>query len=200
MESIYFKTSLLAFWLKKSVVSFDSNSVKINRPNILFNVIPAGEVNETIPVSQIASVDSAFACSLGGIIGGFFLVFMPYFWLCAAASEASTRTPMSATSVAVGFIAMIPVSIIGIMLVSNSLRVNVRITTTSGMKKWLSVLFFEKQKAVQIEGVVNSLISNRMDDTNTRMQNEVLMADNAKNTDKIISGIADAIKTKMKDK
>ena len=46
------------------------------------------------------------------------------------------------------------------------------IKTTSGEALKISVLIFDRSKALEIEDLINQLISNRLDDTNNRQQTD----------------------------
>ena len=54
-----FITSYLTFYLKASI-TLEGVFIKTSNPNTILKVIPLGSQNKTIPVDQVASVDSSF--------------------------------------------------------------------------------------------------------------------------------------------
>ncbi|MBD5138285.1 MAG: hypothetical protein HDT24_03105 [Ruminococcus sp.] len=74
---------------------------------------------------------------------------------------------------------------IGVLTVINSFQTILVIDLTSGRSIAMSFVVFEKSKAAQAAYDINKLISERIDDTNTRRQTDRLINDN----DRIVNAI-----------
>lgn len=69
-----FSPSVILFWLKTSVAA-SSMRVQYKSPNTLLGVIPLGSSTQTIPLRNIASVDTSTKFNLGPFVwGAIFLV------------------------------------------------------------------------------------------------------------------------------
>ncbi|MGN0578711.1 MAG: hypothetical protein ACI4J4_08825 [Ruminiclostridium sp.] len=153
MEKIEFMSSLLTFYLKGEIVQ-EQNFIRLKKPNTILAFIPLGAKKESVPINQIASVDSDFSISVGQLILGAVLLL-------------------------IGFLSLLDTPIIGIILMLlgfitgvNAFHTVLEIKTTSGSSKLLSFIIFEKAKAEAAENQINYLISNRLDDTNNRQQTD----------------------------
>ena len=75
MRSIQFMTSLLTFYLKGEI-SQDDKFIKMKKPNTILALIPLGAKKESVPVSQLASVDSNFKLHLKSLLVCYYLLLL----------------------------------------------------------------------------------------------------------------------------
>lgn len=64
-----FSPSVIIFWLKTSIAA-SSTRVQYRAPNTLFGLIPLGASTKTIPLRNIASVDTNTKFNLGSLVWG----------------------------------------------------------------------------------------------------------------------------------
>ena len=64
-----FSPSVIIFWLKTSIAA-SSTRVQYKAPNTLFGLIPLGASTKTIPLRNIASVDTNTKFNLGSLVWG----------------------------------------------------------------------------------------------------------------------------------
>lgn len=64
-----FSPSVIIFWLKTSIAA-SSTRVQYRAPNTLFGLIPLGASTKTIPLRNIASVDTSTKFNLGSLVWG----------------------------------------------------------------------------------------------------------------------------------
>ena len=64
-----FSPSVIIFWLKTSIAA-SSTRVQYKAPNTLFGLIPLGASTKTIPLRNIASVDTSTKFNLGSLVWG----------------------------------------------------------------------------------------------------------------------------------
>ncbi|MDE7301799.1 MAG: hypothetical protein K2N60_00615 [Oscillospiraceae bacterium] len=166
MEKITFMTSLLTFYLKGEISQQD-NFIKLKIPNTILGFIPLGSRGENLPINQISMVGTSFHLLFGQLLFGIILVFI---------GLASMK--ISAFS---GLIMLA----VGVFTVINSFQTILVIDLTSGRSIAMSFVVFEKSKAAQAAYDINKLISERIDDTNTRQQTDRLISDN----DRIVNAI-----------
>lgn len=166
MEKINFMTSLLTFYLKGEISQQD-NFIKLKIPNTILGFIPLGSSGENLPINQISMVGTSFHLLLGQFLFGIIL---------AVTALASMK--VSAFS---GLIMLA----VGVFTVINSFQTILVIDLTSGRSIAMSFVVFEKSKAAQAAYDINKLISERIDDTNTRQQTDRLISDN----DRIVNAI-----------
>ena len=153
METIRFMTSLILFYLKGKFV-FEQNFVKIKTPNTLLGLIPLGSHKSTLPVNQLSSVESNFRVRFGRFLLG--IVF----------------SVLGILLISKSFIVTLVLLLIGVNAILSSFETHLTVKLTSGDVKKFEFFVFEKKKADMIEDNINKLISNRMDDTNTRSQTD----------------------------
>ena len=170
MRSIQFMTSLLTFYLKGEI-SQDQNFIKMKKPNTILALIPLGAKKESVPVSQLASVDSNFKLHLKSLLVGLILVIAGF--ACMGSS----------------FLAGLLLLLIGANKGITAFETVLSIKTTAGEAKELSFLIFDKAKAEQAEAWIEEAISNRMDDTNNRVQTDRILDSNRDQTDRLIEAL-----------
>ncbi len=156
MDSLRFMTSLLTFYMKGEI-KFEQNFVKLKIPNTILALIPLGAHNQTISVAQIASVSTNFKLFFKSFLVGIIAAFIG---LMFVGDENS--------STLFGLVLLI----VGVGMVISSFQTALVIDTTSGESLILFFLIFEKSKAMKAADHINNLISQRLDDTNTRVHTE----------------------------
>ena len=75
-EKNKFSVSLLAFWVKGSIIA-DNNFVHIDMPNtVLFGLIPAGKNKKSIPLQSISNAEESNWYKIANMIFGLVLVLL----------------------------------------------------------------------------------------------------------------------------
>lgn len=64
-----FSPSVIIFWLKTSIAA-SSTRIQYKSPNTLFGLIPLGADTKTIPLRNVASVDTSTKFNLGSLVWG----------------------------------------------------------------------------------------------------------------------------------
>lgn len=160
MKTIKYRISLPTAYLKGEVTR-EQNFVKLKTPNILFSLLAIGTKTDVIPVNQIATVTRTFNCI--GVILLFGIILM---WSGFSVISASKILSLSSS------LAPIILILLGVLIIITSFQTVITIKTTSGEALKISVLIFDRSKALEIEDLINQLISNRLDDTNNRQQTD----------------------------
>ena len=160
MKTIKYRISLPTAYLKGEV-THEQNFVKLKTPNILFSLLAIGTKTDVIPVNQIATVTRTFNCI--GVILLFGIILM-----LSGFSVISASKILSLSS----SLAPIILILLGVLIIITSFQTVITIKTTSGEALKISVLIFDRSKALEIEDLINQLISNRLDDTNNRQQTD----------------------------
>lgn len=160
MKTIKNRISLPTAYLKGEV-THEQNLVKLKTPNILFSLLAIGTKTDVIPVNQIATVTRTFNCI--GVILLFGIILM---WSGFSVISASKILSLSSS------LAPIILILLGVLIIITSFQTVITIKTTSGESLKISVLIFDRSKALEIEDLINQLISNRLDDTNNRQQTD----------------------------
>lgn len=70
-----FSPSVVLFWLKTSIAA-SSTCIQYKSPNTLFGLIPLGADTKTIPLRNIASVDTSTKFNLGSLVWGVVFLFV----------------------------------------------------------------------------------------------------------------------------
>lgn len=160
MKTIKYRISLPTAYLKGEV-THEQNFVKLKTPNILFSLLAIGTKTDVIPVNQIATVTRTFNCI--GVILLFGIILM---WSGFSVISVSKILSLSSS------LAPIILILLGVLIIITSFQTVITIKTTSGEALKISVLIFDRSKALEIEDLINQLISNRLDDTNNRQQTD----------------------------
>lgn len=150
-----FMTSLLYVWLK-STIECEENFIKFKSPNTILGMIPLGAKKNTIPITQVSSVDSEFKLSfknfLWGIIEGALGILLM----------------IETDAIILGIIFLI----LGIVAIIDSFQLNLNLNCHEGKVYHVKAFIFQKSKIEEAEESFNKLISNRLDDTNRRKVTE----------------------------
>ena len=72
-----FSPSVIIFWLKTSIAASNTR-VQYKAPNTLFGLIPLGASTKTIPLRNIASVDTNTKFNLGSLVWGLLFLFVGF--------------------------------------------------------------------------------------------------------------------------
>ncbi len=160
MKTIKYRISLPTAYLKGEV-THEQNFIRLKTPNVLFSLLAIGTKSDVIPINQIATVTKTFNCI--GVILLFGILLM---WSGFSVMSASKILSLSSSLAAIILI------ILGIFIIITSFQTVITIKTTSGEELKISVLIFDRPKAIEIENLINQLISNRLDDTNNRQQTD----------------------------
>lgn len=153
MKPIYYMTSLLTFYLKGEIQQ-EQNFVNLKKPNTILSLIPLGAKKDSIPVNQLASVESNFKLNLGSLIKGLIIAIIG---LCMISEV---------------FLLALILLLVGANKAITAFETILTIKTTAGDKKEISFLVFEKAKAEEAETQIRKIISDRLDDTNNRVQTD----------------------------
>lgn len=153
MQPIQYMTSLLTFYLKGEIRQ-EQNFVNLRKPNTILKLIPLGAKKDSIPVNQLASVESNFKLHFGSLLKGLILSIVG---LCLFSDL---------------FILGLILLLIGVNMGITAFETILTIKTTAGDTKDISFLIFEKAKAELAENQIRQIISDRLDDTNNRVQTD----------------------------
>ena len=153
MQPIQYMTSLLTFYLKGEIRQ-EQNFVNLKKPNTILSLIPLGAKKDSIPVSQLSSVESNFKLHLGSLLLGAIIAIAG---LCMVSGS---------------FIIALILMLIGANKAITAFETILTIKTTAGDVKNISFLIFEKAKAELAETQIRQIISDRLDDTNNRVQTD----------------------------
>ncbi len=153
MQPITYMTSLLTFYLKGEIRQ-EQNFVNLKKPNTILGLIPLGAKKDSLPVSQLSSVETNFKLYIGRLLTGAIIAILG---LCLISSS---------------FIAALILLIIGVNRAITAFETILTIKTTAGDIKNISFLVFEKAKADMAENQIRQIISDRLDDTNNRVQTD----------------------------
>lgn len=153
MQSIQYMTSLLTFYMKGEI-SQEQNFVHLKKPNTILNIIPLGAEKDSIPVTQLSSVQSNFKVYIKPLaFGTLFTIF-------------------GLSMLSQSFIVALILMLIGANAIITAFETVLSIKTTAGEVKRIPFLIFEKEKAELAETQIRQIISNRLDDTNNRVQTD----------------------------
>ena len=72
-----FSPSVIIFWLKTSIAA-SSTRIQYKAPNTLFGLIPLGASTKTIPLRNVASVDTNTKFNLGSLVWGLIFLFVGF--------------------------------------------------------------------------------------------------------------------------
>ena len=153
MQPIQYMTSLLTFYLKGELRQ-EQNFVNLKKPNTILSLIPLGAKKDSIPVSQLSSVETNFKLHFGSLLLGAIVALIG---LCMISES---------------FIIALILMLVGANKAITAFETILTIKTTAGDVKDISFLIFEKSKAELAETQIRQIISDRLDDTNNRVQTD----------------------------
>lgn len=153
MKPIQYMTSLLTFYLKGESRQ-EQNFVNLKKPNTILSLIPLGAKKDSIPVSQLALVESNFKLHFGSLILGA-IIFI-----------------VGLSLISESFFAALILMLVGANKAITAFETVLTVKTTAGDIKNVSFLIFEKSKSNLAERQIRQIISERLDDTNNRVQTD----------------------------
>ena len=153
MKTITYITSLLTFYLKGEVVVGD-NFVRFREPNTILGLIPLGAKKENVPVTQIAATQTNFKLKFGKLIIGIAVLVLALYFM--------------RDSFAFGIILLL----IAANSIIDAFEIDLSVSMSSGQTKNIDFFIFEKRKAERAEAAIHHLISQRLDETNTKQQTD----------------------------
>lgn len=136
------------------VIDQEQSFVNFKKPNTILSLIPLGAKKESIPVSQLSSVESNFKLRFGSLLIG---IIIAIFGLCLFSES---------------FVAGLILLLVGVNQAITAFETILTVKTTAGDVKEISFLVFEKSKAEIAEKQIRQIISDRLDDTNNRVQTD----------------------------
>lgn len=158
-----FITSLLTFYLKGEITA-DDNFVKFKNPNTILKVIPLGTTNRSVPIPQIASVDTNFNLMFKSLVLGAVIAMFSF--------------GIMQDSFFMGLILLL----FGASMVVSSFQTNLLVHTASGKVEVIDFLVFEKQKAENMAKHINDFIMQHHHNTNVAVHS-------AQSTEAIVNAI-----------
>ncbi len=170
MQPITFITSFLTAYLKGEI-SQNGNLINLKVPNTILTFIPLGCKNDTVPVRQIAGVNTNFKLLFKSFLTGVVIAIIGL--ACMGQS----------------FFVGLLLFVIGAFGVLNSFQTELDIVTAGGEHKLVNFIIFQKAKAEEARQALMALINAHDDDRNVKLQNETVMAANAAQTDRMIDAI-----------
>lgn len=177
MDSIQFATSYLTFYLKGEV-AFAEDHIGVRIPNTILGLIPLGSEQRTLDIKHIVAVSNNFRIKIGQLLIGILL-----------ASDVLSAPLCLLYGEPIAFIGCLIVGCLGILLALNSLQTTITIALASSQTVVLPLVIFEKGKAALIEQGINELLAARTYATNVRAHTDRSIADNQRQTDRIIAAI-----------
>lgn len=153
MQPIKYMTSLLTFYLKGEIRQ-EQNFVNLKKPNTILSLIPLGAKKDSIPVTQLASVESNFKLHFGSLLLGAIIAIVG---LCMVSES---------------FVVAMLLTIVGANKAIAAFETILSIKTTAGDVKNISFLIFDKAKADEAERQIRQIISDRLNDTNNRVHTD----------------------------
>ena len=153
MEPIRYVTSLLTFYLKGEIAA-EQNFIRFKEPNTILGLIPLGAKKENIPVTQIASVQSNMRVKFLKLVVGVIV------------------SILALSLFKDSFLGGLIILLIGLNVVLDAFEIDLDISTTSGQIKSIDFFIFDKSKADLAVDQINSIIANRLSDTNNREQTD----------------------------
>lgn len=134
-----FSPSILMFWLKTSIAA-SSTRIQYRSPNTLLNLIPLGSNTKTIPLRNVAGVETDSKFNLGNFVLGIA-------WLVAA-----LRTFES--NIAVGLILLL----FAAADLANTMSMRVTFRDPSGGGSSITVSILEKDRLTQLAREIEKLV------------------------------------------
>lgn len=152
-KEVSFITSFLTFYMK-GTISIADRMVQLSIPNTVLKLIPLGSYKRNVPINQISSVETSFSLNFKSLIFGIILLMLGLGFI-------TENTGLGIVGI-----------ILGLNSAVSSFQTFLLITLTSGKVEGASFIIFEKNKAIEIADAINAMITNRLDDTNNRIQTD----------------------------
>mgnify|MGYP007047905767 CR=1 FL=1 len=134
-----FSPSVILFWLKTSVAA-STMRVQYRSPNTLLGIIPLGSNTQTIPLRNIASVDTSTKFNLGSLIWGLVFLFVGLGCMSSA--------------VAVGIVLIL----LAVANFVNVMNARLDFVNQAGGKNSITVSILEKDRLMQLAQEIQKLV------------------------------------------
>ncbi len=170
MKKIKFTTSLLTFYLKGSIEG-NEHFVNFQIPNTILGMIPLGSRTDNLATNQIASTTTNFKLQIKQLLIGLLVILF--------------GIDCMAENILISLILFA----VGASTLVDAFECNLVVLTTSGQSLLIDFLIFEKEKAIEASQEINTLIAERIDDTNVRVHTDKVVVNANRNTDRIIDSI-----------
>lgn len=134
-----FSPNILLFWLKTSVAASNTR-VQYRSPNTILGIIPLGEESQTIPLRNIAAVDTSTKFNMGNFVIGLIL----------AIAGLSTF----GSNFIVGLILLL----LGLVNLANIMTATLNFVNQAGGKNTIKVSILEKAKLQKLAQDIQGLV------------------------------------------
>lgn len=138
-KTVKFSLSLLFFWIR-GYVKVDSRMVRVSTRNTIWGIIPAGADTQNIPVKNISSSQITTKYKVIPLLLGAIFVL-------SAVSNLSSDFGVALLLI-----------ILGVLLFGSGIK-TLLVIQRSGSDYYLSLPFYEKQKAFQIQDEIQEVIA-----------------------------------------
>lgn len=145
MQKVEFSMSLLFFWIKGKV-QVDNRFVKLNIPNVVLGVVPAGSGKQSIPLKNISGSILSSSLQIKPLLIGLLISFF--------------GLGMLGDNFFVAFIMLA----IGLTMASNGILTTLTIEK-SGSNYTISVPFYEKAKLIILDNQLDEALAADTDKT-----------------------------------
>lgn len=134
-----FSPSVIIFWLKTSIAA-SSTRVQYRAPNTLFGLIPLGADTKTIPLRNVASVDTSTKFNLGSLVWGIVFLFVGLGCLDSSVAVAVILLLVAAANLA------------------NTMSASLVFRDPSGGANAITVSILEKDRLMQLAQEIQKLV------------------------------------------
>lgn len=160
--------SNLLLYLKGNITA-DDNFLRINEPVVALGMIPKGKAETKIPINQIASVDKISTTSIIRFILGVF--FFPFGAVLTLGGVSEAAYGGGLFWLVLGILLLLT----GFCTFFNGFINTIIINLSSGDATTLNLCFWDKSKLNDIVSDIESLVNQRVDDTNTRIHTDKIV-------------------------
>lgn len=134
-----FSPSVIIFWLKTSIAA-SSTRIQYTTPNTLFGLIPLGADTKTIPLRNVASVDTSTKFNLGSLVWGVVFLLIGLGCLDSSVAVALVLILVAAANLA------------------NTMSASLVFHDPSGGANTITVSILEKNKLMQLAQEIQKLV------------------------------------------
>lgn len=135
-----FSPSVIIFWLKTSIAA-SSTRIQYKSPNTLFGLIPLGADTKTIPLRNVASVDTSTKFNLGSLVWGVVFLLIGLGCLDSSVAVALVLILVAAANLA------------------NTMSASLVFHDPSGGANTITVSILEKNKLMQLAQEIQKLVN-----------------------------------------
>lgn len=134
-----FSPSVIIFWLKTSIAA-SSTRIQYTTPNTLFGLIPLGADTKTIPLRNVASVDTSTKFNLGSLVWGVVFLLIGLGCLDSSVAVALVLILVAASNLA------------------NTMSAQLDFVNQAGGRNSVKVSILEKDKLMQLAQNIQRLV------------------------------------------